>query len=76
MQENYGNYKKKPGRGGKRPGAGAKRKHESYSVKITPRHAELLKKWGGGDLSAGLRWLVDVASPLVGPALVELGKVY
>lgn len=54
--------KKRKGRGGKRLGAGRKKSTDpivTYSVDITHSHAELLKKWGGGDVSAGLRWLVD-----------------
>ena len=61
-------YKKKGGNGVKRPGAGAKRKRDpvvTYSVRISHKHAELLKTWGGGDLSAGLRWLVDASAQLV-----------
>lgn len=60
-------------RGGRRPGAGRKKKdsaREKYNVYITPRQAELLKMWGGGDISAGLRWLVDAAEPLIGHAIV------
>lgn len=37
----------------------------TYSVKISLAQAALLKKWGGGDLSAGLRWLIDTAAPMV-----------
>ena len=60
--------KKKDKRGGKRPGAGRKKSNDpivTYSVKITHAQAELLKKWGGGDLSAGLQWLVDAADILI-----------
>ena len=55
-------------RGGKRTGSGRKRKHDpvvTYSVHITAAHASLLKEWGGGNISAGLRWLVDAASILI-----------
>lgn len=51
-------------RGGKRPGAGRK-KHvpplKRYGVTLTEEQAKLIRKWGGGDLSAGLRWLINVA---------------
>lgn len=52
------------GHGGKRPGAGRKNTKiplVAYSVDITHAQAELLKQWGGGNISAGLRWLIDVA---------------
>ena len=69
------NYKKRGGNGGKRAGAGRKRTHAvraTYSVDLTPQQAGLLKMWGGGNESAGLRWLVDNAAPLVGSAVVVL----
>ena len=56
------------GHGGKRPGAGRKKATDplaTYHVDITPAQASLLKGWGGGDISAGLRWLIDAASILV-----------
>lgn len=34
-------------------------------VGMTDAQAALLRKWGRGDLSAGLRWLVDAAAVLV-----------
>ncbi len=57
-------------RGGRRAGCGQKPKYGGgalviYSVKITHAQAELLKEWGGGDISMGLRWLVDTAEVLV-----------
>jgi hypothetical protein len=55
-------------RGGKRPGAGKKKSTDpivTYSVKISHSHAELLREWGGGDISAGLRWLVNISSAVV-----------
>ena len=60
--------KKKNTHGGKRAGAGRKKLESpmaTYSVRITHAQAALLKAWGGGDLSAGLRWLVDAAEILV-----------
>ena len=54
--------------GGKRAGAGRKpsgRARLTYSILITPHQAELLKTWGGGCLSAGLRWLVGAAEIIV-----------
>lgn len=59
---------KNSGWGGKRVGAGRKKAAHpvvAYSVDITHAQAELLKTWGGGDMSAGLRWLVDAAEVLV-----------
>lgn len=56
--------KKTVGWGGSRRGAGRKRAADvlvTYNVHITCAQAELLKKWGGGDVSAGLRWLIDAA---------------
>ena len=54
--------------GGKRSGAG-RRRHvpplKKRCVTITDEQARLLRMWGRGDLSAGLRWLVDAAAPLV-----------
>ena len=54
-------------RGGRRAGAGRKKKAPliDYSVHITAAHASLLKEWGGGDISAGLRWLIDASSIFV-----------
>ena len=54
--------------GGRRPGAGRKRKADpliAYSVDITREHAERLKAWGGGDLSADrtLNLVGDLAAP-------------
>ena len=56
--------------GGSRPGAGRKRTADPvvrshYGVDITHAQAEFLKLLGGGDLSAGLRWLVEAARPMV-----------
>lgn len=34
-------------------------------VSMTEAQARLLRMWGRGDLSAGLRWLVDTAAPLI-----------
>jgi hypothetical protein len=61
-------YKKKGGNGGKRAGAGPKRKRDpivTYSVRMSHAHAEMLRLWGGGDISAGLRWVMDNATMLV-----------
>lgn len=51
-------------RGGKREGAGRKRTKVplvTYRVHIRMDQADLLALWGDGDVSAGLRWLVDAA---------------
>lgn len=34
-------------------------------LSLTEEHKRLLRMWGRGDLSAGLRWLIDVAAPLI-----------
>jgi hypothetical protein len=55
--------------GGKRKGAGRKPNNpptKKHCVSITDEQARLLRAWGKGDLSAGLRWLVDVAKLIVG----------
>ena len=55
-------------RGGKRVGAGRK-PHvpplKPYWVNLTDEQARLLRAWGHGDLTAGLRWLIDIAAPLI-----------
>jgi hypothetical protein len=55
-------------RGGIRRGAGRPKHPEillTCSVKLTPAHMKLLRLWGGGNASAGLRWLIDAAKPLI-----------
>lgn len=34
-------------------------------VRLTEAQAALLRKWGRGDMSAGLRWLIDSAAGLI-----------
>lgn len=54
--------------GGKREGAGRKRNNPPCKVRcvyITEAHVKLLRMWGRGDVSAGLRWLIENASLLV-----------
>ena len=55
-------------RGGLRPNAG-RRAHvpplKRRCVNITDDQAALLRKWGKGDVSLGLRWLIDQAKNLV-----------
>ena len=49
-------------RGGKREGSGRKRNDpptKGFHVYITEDEARLLREWGRGDLSAGLRWLIE-----------------
>ncbi len=63
--------------GGARPGSGPKpngRALSAYRVLLTPQQVAALREWGGGDLSSGVRWLVDAAAPLVGEAVVTLKK--
>ena len=54
--------------GGRRKGAGRKPRSDPlalYSVRISRAQVKLLRAWGGGDLSAGIRWLIDAAAPVV-----------
>lgn len=56
------------GRGGKREGSGRKRNDPPTNrccVYISDQHAALLRKWGRGNLSDGLRWLIDAAELFV-----------
>ena len=69
------NYRRRGGHGGKRAGSGPKRRHPPYEARVvhlTAAQVELLRMWGGGDVSAGARWLIDQAAPLVGEATVVL----
>ena len=55
-------------RGGKRTGAGRKPNNppfKSRHIRITDEQARLLRTWGKGDLSAGLRWLINESSKLI-----------
>lgn len=55
-------------RGGKRAGAGRKPSippRKRLGVYITEEQAKLLRMWGRGDLSAGLRWLIDMSVSVV-----------
>lgn len=36
-----------------------------HCVTMTDEQAQLLRTWGRGDLSAGLRWLIEAAALLV-----------
>lgn len=53
----------------KRRKTGGRKKHNpplhKYHITMTEEQARLLRMWGRGDLCAGLRWLIDVAAPLV-----------
>lgn len=55
-------------RGGRRPGAGRPRNNpptRRYTVALTEAQIRLLRMWGRGDASAGLRWLIDAAAPMI-----------
>lgn len=55
-------------RGGKREGAGRPRNNpptRARCVYLTDEQVKLLRMWGRGDVSAGLRWLIDAAAPVV-----------
>ncbi len=54
--------------GGKRVGAGRKRLDPPVSehrLNLTDEQVKLLRTWGRGDVSAGLRWLIDQAKHVV-----------
>jgi hypothetical protein len=57
-------------KGGKRTGAGRKRNDpptKAHCLSITEEQAKLLRRWGKGDMSAGLRWLIDMGLLLIIP---------
>lgn len=54
--------------GGKRRGAGRPRHVpplHTYCLCLTEDQVKLLRMWGRGDMSAGLRWLINGARTLV-----------
>lgn len=60
------------GRGGRRAGAGRPRNNpptKMRSIYLTDEQVKLLRMWGRGDVSAGLRWLLAVAAPMVRKAV-------
>lgn len=63
--------KKISGRGGKRAGSGRKKRSDpiaTYSINITIEQAKVLKDWGNGDMSAGMRWLIEASILFVRPS--------
>ncbi len=55
-------------RGGKRVGAGRKKSNPPCSRRsfyITDEQVKLLRMWGRGDVSAGLRWVINVAATII-----------
>jgi hypothetical protein len=55
-------------RGGKRAKGGRPRNNPPTKLRgvyITDEQAKLLRMWGRGDASAGLRWLIDSAALLI-----------
>jgi hypothetical protein len=34
-------------------------------VRLTDEQVRMLRAWGRGDMSAGLRWIIEAAAPLV-----------
>jgi len=40
-------------------------RRKKVCVCMTDAQAKLLRKWGKGNLSAGLQWLIERAAPLV-----------
>lgn len=61
-------YTNSMGRGGKRAGAGRKphtpplRRISAY---LTEEQIKLLRMWGRGDISAGLRWLISASASMI-----------
>lgn len=57
------------GSGGGNRGAGRKRRHHDellvQGVRLTRAQTALLRLWGGGNVSAGLRWLIAAAAGLI-----------
>lgn len=57
---------------------GHRRKHVPPLIKthvsLTEEQAKLLRMWGRGDLSAGLRWLVNQAKKFVKKVQVETDR--
>lgn len=54
--------------GGKRVGAGRRRSNpptKARCIRLTDEQCKLLRMWGKGDMSAGLRWLIDTVAPLI-----------
>lgn len=52
----------------RRPGGGRKAHIPPVKrrcVYMTDEQTKLLRVWGRGDVSAGLRWLIDNAAPLI-----------
>ncbi len=43
-------------------------------VHLTDAQCKLLRMWGRGCMSAGLRWLIDTAAPMIGKKLKESEK--
>lgn len=55
-------------KGGRRAGAGRPRHVPPLrrrGVYITDEQCKLLRMWGRGDVSAGLRWLIDTTAPMI-----------
>ena len=55
-------------RGGKRTGAGRKPIYppvKKRCISMSDEHIKLLRMWGRGDVSAGLRWLIEAAAPMI-----------
>ena len=56
------------GHGGKRKGAGQRKAAQpltTFHIQLTVEQARLVRKWGRGNLSGGLRWLIDQAAKVV-----------
>lgn len=55
-------------KGGSRKGAGRRADDpptRQRCIRLSEEHVKLLRMWGRGDLTAGIRWLIEVAAPLV-----------
>ena len=52
----------------KTPGSGRKKMNppvKQRCIKLTDAQVKLLRIWGRGDVSAGLRWLIDTVAPFI-----------
>lgn len=57
------------GDGQPRKARGHRKRHipplKKRNINLTDEQCKLVRSWGRGDLSAGLRWLITAAAPLI-----------
>lgn len=59
--------------------AGRKRNNpptKARCVYLTDAQVKLLRMWGRGDVSAGLRWLIDVAAKFVSKPTAHIQHIH